>query len=58
MSSEKKPPKMVARKANDRRKGDVARAPRKVAKASAEGYKEPKPVKVTKKAAGRPKKPQ
>lgn len=52
--AEKKPPKMVARKANDRRKGDVARAPKKVAKAAP--YKPPVVPNVVKGKAGRPKK--
>jgi hypothetical protein len=54
--AEKKPPKMVARKASDRRKGDVARAPKKVAESMK--YKMVPKIAVTKKSAGRPKKPQ
>lgn len=54
--SEKKPPKMVARKASDRRKGDVARAPKKVVKSDASTYKMVKPIQVVKGKAGRPRK--
>jgi len=58
--AEKKAPRSVptARKSSDRRRGDVARAPKKVASADASKYKMIKPVAVVKGKAGRPKKPQ
>jgi hypothetical protein len=52
--AEKRPPKMVARKASDQRTGDNAKRPRKVAKAKP--YKPPMLPPVVKKTAGRPKK--
>ena len=57
--AEKKPPRAVAatRTGTDLRRGDKARTPKKVVQADASTYKMIKPVPVTKKAAGRPKKP-
>jgi hypothetical protein len=52
--AEKRPPKMVARKASDRRRGDVAKTPKKVATPKA--YKPPTLPPVVKGKAGRPKK--
>ena len=52
--AEKKPPKMVARKASDRRRGDVAKTPKKVA--TPKPYKPTMLPPVVKKTAGRPKK--
>lgn len=54
MATEKKPPKMVAHRASDKRKGDDARRPKKVAEPAK--YKMIPTIKVTKKTAGRPKK--
>lgn len=48
----------AARRSTDKRTIGTAANPKKVVAPNAASYKQPKPAKVVKKAAGRPKKPQ